>query len=144
TNGQSTALTITSIAFTGPFASTASTCPLSPSTLGAGAGCIVQVAFTPTALGAASGNLSFNDNAGNSPQVVILSGTGIAAATVTPTSQNFGNQAVGSTGGNKTFTLKNSETTGFTITSITASGPFSVQATTCPTSPTQLGAGKTC
>jgi hypothetical protein len=38
--------------------------------------CTVAVSFAPTAVGSASGNLSFTDNASDSPQTVGLTGTG--------------------------------------------------------------------
>jgi len=41
-----------------------------------GASCLVEVSFTPTQIGARTGNLTFTDNAPDSPQNVALSGTG--------------------------------------------------------------------
>jgi ASPM-SPD-2-Hydin domain-containing protein/centrosomal CEP192-like protein/beta-propeller repeat-containing protein len=73
------ALTINSIAASGDFAETstgATACPISPATLAAGASCIISVTFTPTALGARAGTLTITDNAGGSPQIVPLTGTG--------------------------------------------------------------------
>jgi hypothetical protein len=95
-NNQTVPLTIAGISDTGNFAQT-STCPLSPSTLGSGATCAISVTFTPTALGSLSGTLTINDNAPNSPQTTLLSGTGVAPATLTPSSLAFGSQAVGTT-----------------------------------------------
>ena len=77
-NNQTVPLTISSVAASGDFAQT-STCPLSPSTLKAGASCAVSVTFTPTALGSRSGALTINDNASTSPQTLNLSGTGTLA-----------------------------------------------------------------
>lgn len=51
-------------------------CPVSPSTLAAGATCTVNVVFTPTLKGALPANLSFQDSGGGSPQNVPLTGTG--------------------------------------------------------------------
>src|SRR3954462_13549358 len=59
------------------------------SKLTAGASCTYQLAFTPSALGSEVATLSVKDNASNSPQQVSLSGTGSAAATVSPTSVSF-------------------------------------------------------
>jgi len=46
------------------------------STVASGATCIVKVSYTPTQTGARTGNLTFTDNAPDSPQNVALSGTG--------------------------------------------------------------------
>ena len=44
--------------------------------LAAGATCTVSVEFDPTATGARSAQLQFNDDGGGSPQAVTLTGTG--------------------------------------------------------------------
>jgi hypothetical protein len=46
--------------------------------------CSVSVAFYPTALGAFSDNLTFTTNAASSPDVIPLSGTGIAPPVSVP------------------------------------------------------------
>jgi hypothetical protein len=46
------------------------------SAVAAGASCEVGVTFTPTQTGLRTGDLTFTDNAPNSPQSVGLSGTG--------------------------------------------------------------------
>jgi P pilus assembly chaperone PapD len=66
-------LNLTSIIATGPFAISNNTCG---TTLAIGAICSVSVEFKPTQTGAASGSVAFTDNAGGSPQIVTLSGTG--------------------------------------------------------------------
>jgi hypothetical protein len=38
--------------------------------------CEISVTFTPTQIGSRTGTLSLSDSAGNSPQVVTLTGTG--------------------------------------------------------------------
>jgi len=48
------------------------------STLASGASCTVSVTFTPGSTGSLNGTLSFADNAADSPQIVSLSGTGVA------------------------------------------------------------------
>ncbi len=56
-------------------------CPISPSTLGAGSSCTLDVTFTPTSAGAHnSAQITITDNSGNvtgSTQTISLSGTGI-------------------------------------------------------------------
>lgn len=45
-------------------------------TLAAGANCVINVTFTPTAVGPQPGTITVTDNATNSPQTVTLMGTG--------------------------------------------------------------------
>lgn len=59
----------------GDFAIQSNTCGAA---LGAGANCAVGVTFTPQAAGARSATLSFTDDGGSSPQVVLLGGVGVA------------------------------------------------------------------
>ena len=95
--------------------------------LGAGAGQVVTVRFSPTSSGNFLGNASVSSNGGSAS--VTLSGTGTAVSTnpllsVTPTSLAFGSVMVGSTK-DLTFTVTNSG--GGTLTgSVTTSSPFSV------------------
>ena len=71
-NTGTVSLSVTSLATTGDFGQS-NNCG---SSVGAGAQCTVQIAFTPTATGTRSGMLTFSDNAAGSPQVVQLAGTG--------------------------------------------------------------------
>jgi len=82
TDNQSSSLKITSITSSASDFPFTSNCPLSPSTLAAGASCAAFVTFSPKATGSRTGTLSFNDNASNSPQAVFLTGTGTAATLV--------------------------------------------------------------
>ncbi|MGO8731190.1 MAG: beta strand repeat-containing protein [Terriglobia bacterium] len=72
TNTGNAPLSVSSIVASGDFAQS-NNCG---SSLAASGSCTISVTFTPTAAGAASGSLSFTDNAPNSPQKVELSGTG--------------------------------------------------------------------
>lgn len=78
TNVGTTSLNITGIAITGSdpvdFAQT-HTCG---SSLAASASCSISVTFKPTASGTRTAALSVNDSGGGSPQIVPLSGTGVA------------------------------------------------------------------
>jgi len=98
TNGETTALTITSITTTLSDFTQTNNCPMSPSTLAPGASCTISVVFTPGATGLRQGKLEVNDNASGSPQTVQLSGHGISATlksiAVTPSSATL---AVGAT-----------------------------------------------
>ena len=73
TNHQSVSLSFSSIVASTRFTVASNTCG---SSIAAGASCTVGVTFSPTATGAATGTLTFTDNAPNSPQTVSLSGTG--------------------------------------------------------------------
>jgi subtilase family serine protease len=82
TNTGSATLTISTIATSGDFAlaTVTKTKKITPcvngGTVAAGASCEVKVTFTPTEAGVRTGDLTFTDNAPNSPQTVALSGTG--------------------------------------------------------------------
>ena len=131
-------LNLSSIATSGDFAQS-NNCG---SSLTAGAHCAINVTFTPAASGTRSGALSIADNAAGSPQAVGLTGTGVsaAAATLSPSSLNFGNQTVGTTSGAQSITLSNSGGTAFSLTSIAASGDFA-QTNNCGST---LSAGASC
>lgn len=71
TNSGSAPVTVSAVSATGDFSET-NNC----SSIAAGGQCSVAVTFTPTQTGSRSGQLSITDNAGNSPQLIPLSGTG--------------------------------------------------------------------
>ena len=137
TNRQSTSLTISSVGISGPFSISSSTCGTS---LAAGASCAVGVKFAPTATGAASGTLTFTDNASNSPQKVTLSGTGSAAVTISSSALNFGAVAVGSSSASQTITVTNASTAAVAVNSVGVTGDFA-DTTTCDSS---IAAGGSC
>ena len=133
-NTGTATLNITSIATSGDFAQVpnAKSCG---STLAAGKSCVIKVTFTPTQVGARTGNISITDNAPGSPQTVPLSGTGLTQATLTPASHTFPARTVGTTSPAATFTLTNKQkTASLNSISIATTGDFSVSATTCGTS----------
>ena len=66
-------LTISGVAATGPYVVSANTCGTS---LAAGSICTISVEFKPTSNGSMPGTLVITDNAGDSPQIVELTGTG--------------------------------------------------------------------
>jgi hypothetical protein len=73
TNNQANPLAVSSIVATGDFAQK-NNCG---STVVAGGKCKVSVTFTPTVVGTRTGSLTITDDAGSSPQIVSLSGTGV-------------------------------------------------------------------
>jgi len=105
TNGGKETLNITSILFTGTnngdFIRQATTCA---STVLPGANCTISVTFTPTAGGARSASLTINDSAGDSPQNVTLSGTGLDFQIVVPAGGN--STATVTAGTTATFNLQ--------------------------------------
>ena len=153
TNTGTAALTISSVGLTGTNAADfgeTTTCPLSPSTLGAGANCAIRVTFSPSASGARSASVSISDNAAGSPQSVALSGTGVVSApavSLNPTSLGFGNQNVGTTSTAQSITLTNSGTAALSISGIVVNGTNAAdyaQSNTCPLSPATLAATASC
>ncbi|HUI44199.1 MAG TPA: choice-of-anchor D domain-containing protein [Terriglobia bacterium] len=127
-NTGGAALAITSITSSGDFAQT-NTCG---SSVAAGASCAINVTFTPTVAGSRNGSVTITDNAADSPQAVLLAGTGSAAPAVSlsVTSLNFVAQPVGTTATAQTVTVTNSGTANLTITSVAATGAFT-QTNTC-------------
>ena len=94
-----------------------------PLTLAAGAITHLHLALTPTINGTLNGTLTVNVASPNVPLVIKISGSGIAATrsiTATPTSLNFGSQAVGKSH-LLTVSLKNTGNSGVTVSGITAS-----------------------
>jgi len=144
TNAGTATINITSISTTGPFSQT-NTCT---STLGAGASCIINVVYTPTKSGTQTGTLSVVDDAGNSPQMVALSGVGTVIS-FSPTSLNFGTQTLKTSSPPQTITVTNvsSASVAFSKISVTGSrvSSFVIQSnSTCPLATGSLGAGASC
>jgi sugar lactone lactonase YvrE len=120
-------VTISSVTVTGDFASTGAL----PNSLQVGQSSDVAITFTPTSAGLRTGTLSITDNAAGSPHTVSLTGTGAApAVTLSPSSLEFGLQAVGTTSAPRLVTLTNTGTAPLNVSSITISGDFA-QTNTC-------------
>jgi hypothetical protein len=107
----------------------------SPTTLPAGQSLTFAAQFAPTATGAATGSITFTDNAPNSPQTLSLSGTGVATSSTlsaSPASVSFGSVAVGSNG-QQTVTVRNSGNASATISAVATTGAgFSVSGLAAP------------
>jgi hypothetical protein len=138
TNNQGVALSFSSIAATAGFSISSNTCG---SSIAAAASCTVGVKFIPTSVGSATGMLTFTDDAGNSPQIVSLTGTGTAPVTFSSSTLNFGTITVGSTSSSKSVTVTNRLSTSLSLASITASAGFVISSNSCGTS---LAAGANC
>jgi hypothetical protein len=120
-------LTGITIAVTGDFTET-STCG---SSLGMGATCTISVEFVPTARGVRQGAIAINSNAGQS--VVSLAGIGLAAVlSLSTNTLDLGPQFVGSLGGYGSVTVTSAGDLTLNMTSISASGDFSLsQSSNC-------------
>jgi hypothetical protein len=111
-----------------------------PTSLATGASCTATVTFAPTAVSTRSGSLTFIDNASDSAEQVVLSGTGIAVNTgvaLSPLNIDFGSQNNGTTSAVKTTTLTNTSATALAISSIAVTGTDAgdfAQTNTCPSS----------
>jgi hypothetical protein len=129
TNSGDVALTLVSAGISsGPFTAV-SACGAS---LAARSTCAINVAFVPTATGAASGVLTVSDQFHS--QTVALSGSGLAPAGVSLTPVAglvFGSIGVGLTSPAQTMTLTNNGGVALTISSLTVSGDFQLASTTC-------------
>jgi subtilase family serine protease len=148
-NTSASAVTLGTIGFTGTgatsYVKSATTCGTS---LAAGASCTISVEFKPTAAGSLPASLSIADNATGTPQLVSLTGTGVAAAltvTVSPGTLTFASTTVGSTTAAQVVTVKNTSVSAVTLGTIgftgTGATSYVKSATTCTTS---LAAAASC
>jgi len=97
------------------------------SSLGAGASCTINVAFTPSQLGPRSASITITDDAVAGSQSLSLAGVGGDPgpnATLSPTSLAFGSQETDTTSAAQTITLSNYGTMTISIADITASTNF--------------------
>ena len=94
-----------------------------PPNLAVAANCTISVTLAPSATGNRAANLNVADNAAGSPQAVTLAGVAVQAAiTLSPTSVNFGNQAVGVPSQPVTITATDSGPGKLLISKISLSG----------------------
>ena len=99
-------------------------------TLAPEASCNLEITFTPDAIAPFTGTVTITDDASDSPQVISLSGTGIAEgqadASLSRHEIDFANQLVGTTSAVQEVTLKSTGTIALNIASIVASANFGV------------------
>jgi hypothetical protein len=106
------------------------------SSIAAGAACSIPITFSPSRPGDFYASISIVSNAGNSPRIVSLTGTGITvepAATLSVASLNFGNQDQGTKSAASIVTLTNPSTVSLMISSISSSADFP-ETNTCGSS----------
>jgi hypothetical protein len=129
TNREHIALSFTSIQASAGYEIATNTCGTGIGV--APAACTIGVTFHPTATGADPGTLTFTDNAGNSPQVVNLSGAGEVPVAFSPSTLRFGSVPVNTTSAPLMLTLTNHQNVALTITKIQASAGFGIASTNC-------------
>jgi len=135
-NNQIGILKISSIQAGPPFAQTNS-CGTS---MAPNAKCTININFRPTAVQYYSSTLTITDSAGNSPQVVTLTGNGVIPVAYAPKQILFPNQGINSTSSPYSVTLTNNQSSAISISSIVVPAPFAVTHT-CGTS---LASGQNC
>jgi len=122
TNTGTGSLTVSGITAAGAFSQTNNCTP----SVAPGANCTINVVFSPTAKGTATGAVSIVDNAAGSPQTIALTGTGVAPAVkLSTTSLTFATQLVSRSSTPQAVTLTNTGNASLTVSSITNSGAFS-------------------
>lgn len=109
--------------------------------------CTVGLAFSPSALGTRSATLTIGSDAANGSPAITLSGTGAPApapiAQLSPATQAFGDQTIGTTSPARRVVLANAGTASMSISgiSIAGSAAFAIAANGCGTT---LAAGANC
>lgn len=101
------------------------------STLSSHETCTIEVSFTPGTIETINGAITINDNASSSPQVVSLSGKGIAHAQLSPRVVRFGTVAVGTTSLPQAVMLTAALSSSFSVNQISISGDYA-QTNNCP------------
>ena len=123
-NTGTTTINISSVTGSGPYVVTPSGTTPCGGALNAGKTCTVTASFTPLVTGSIIGGVTVVDDASVSTQVQNVTGTGVLAVTMSPTSIAFGNVTVGSTSVVKVITVTNNQTTAIPINSVVASGEY--------------------
>jgi hypothetical protein len=127
-NENPVATTIGSITVAGDFVRESTTCPVSPATLAAGAGCEVVVSFAPAIAGPGTGTLRVVSGGGGlSDGTAALQGNGTQVAEIAlPPSLDFGTYTLGSAPIVRSITITNTGNTNVVFSSVTATSPFTV------------------
>jgi hypothetical protein len=124
TNTGNATLNLTKVSITGAnaadYAVSSNNCGTS---VLAGANCAIAVTFDPTKGGPRSANLTLADNAANSPQLVPLSGNGLApAVTFVPPALTFADQLISTSSNSQSITVTNIGQAPLAISSIAVTG----------------------
>jgi len=141
-------ITTVSITGTNPGQFTLGAENCSSTIVSAGNSCDIHVTFDPTSAGGKSATVSVaSDAVSGSPTTASLTGTGMEpAASIAPTTKDFGNVDVGSSSSDQTFTLTNTGTAPLHVGTVskagTNPGQFVKGTDTC--SGATIAAGDTC
>jgi len=140
-NTSSTALVVSSITLSGNFSETDNCIN---SAVNPGATCAIQVTFTPTVAGTATGQAVVAANIAGGSVSVALHGTGLAPQPVnlSPATIAFGSVEVGTISLPLQATATNSNSFPIALISVTVSGPFVLASNACGTS--SLAASAAC
>lgn len=135
TNTGTATLNITGVTLSGTNSADFSLTQTCGSSLATGAGCAINVTFSPKAAGARVASVNVADNAQASPQMIPLNGTAILAPSVSlsATSLTFAAQNEGTASPAQTITLTNTGSAPLTVTNTAATGGFA-QTNNCPAS----------
>ena len=154
TNTGGLPLTISAVTLAGTsvaeYAIAAGTTCTAGATVNGGASCLVQLTFTPSAIGARTASLSVAHSASATPAVVALNGTGSAmpqpAVSLSAAALTFAAQSVGTNSAAQNVTLTNTGQATLTLTSLALSGAAGTDFTragTCAAA-ASIAAGGTC
>ena len=149
-NTGSAVLNIAGISLSGPQASDFSQTNTCGINLAAAGNCTFNITFTPSALGTRIASIVITDNAFSSPQIISLSGAGVAVAPgagLAPGTLTFAGELVGTASTPQIITLTNTGNASLTISNIAITGANSgdfAQTNTCPASPATLAAQANC
>lgn len=130
-NTGSAQMTVSAFQLTGDYAIQTNYCT---NGVKPGTHCDIYMTFTPTAIGTRVGALTIVSNAVNSPQVVNLTGTGIAGGAVgavSPTSLTFPSQLINTTSATQHVRLSNTGTAQMTVSSFQLSGDYAIKTNYC-------------
>jgi hypothetical protein len=137
TNIGNAPLSISSIVAGGDFAQTNTCVPAIP----VQASCVVSIIFTPTAAGGRIGSITVTDGLKSSPQVIVLSGVGVApSASLLPGTVTFAAQSMGTTSPAKMVTLTDTGNLPLMISGIAVDSDFA-QTNNCTA---EVAAGLSC
>ncbi len=144
-NSGTAALNISSILLGGANAADFSISTSCQSVLAAKASCSTSLVFSPTGAGSRTASLTFVDNLANSPQTVMIAGTG--AAPQIALSSNafvFGSQPVGSTSTANTMTISNIGSAPLNVLSVALAGANAADFSMTTSCGSAVPAGASC
>ncbi len=113
-----------------------------------GASCRIGIRFAPTVVGGLSATITLIDNAGDSPEIITLTGTGIAVPTtslmLSTNNLSFGSEPIGSSTAAQNVNVTNSGAGTIYFQSIVLAGSNPTSFASSNTCGTSLAAGATC